>query len=49
MAERGKPLDSCTAQRIRRLSAYWPLRKVAREVGVSRNTVRKVVRAKASV
>jgi len=44
MAERGKKIPEETRIRIQRLSKYEPIRKVARMVNVSRNTVRKVVR-----
>lgn len=41
MAERGKPLEQWQQDRIKRLSAYMPIKKVAKIVGVDRNTVRK--------
>lgn len=41
MADRGKRLDECTQKQIKRLSAYTPIKKVARQLDVSKNTVKK--------
>jgi hypothetical protein len=45
MADRGKRLDQCLRDRIKRLAPYTPIKQIARIVGVDRNTVRKYARA----
>ncbi len=44
MAERGRELPKEDQQRIKRLSAYTPIRQVAKLAEVSRNTARKYIR-----
>lgn len=45
MAERGRKLDHCTRQQILRLAKYTPIKQVARMAGVSKNTVKKYLKA----
>lgn len=45
MADRGRRLDAPTQQHIQRQGKYTPIKQLARQVGVSRNTVRKYLRA----
>lgn len=44
MAVPGRPLDYATRQFILRASTALSIRKTAAEAGVSRNTVRKILR-----
>lgn len=44
MADRGKRLDECLVKRIVRLGQYTPKLRLARDLGVSRNTVKKYLR-----
>ncbi len=44
MATRGKRLEASVVQRIRRLKSQCGIRQIARLVGVSRNSVRKILR-----
>lgn len=46
MAQRGRKLDYPTRKRIKQLgSESVPIRKIARTIGVARNTARKYVRS----
>lgn len=44
MATSGKPLDDFTKRQIERMAKVASIRATARELDVSRNTVRKIVR-----
>lgn len=44
MAERGKPIDDYTRKRIIRVGKYTPKLRLAKELGVSRNTVKKYLK-----
>lgn len=44
MADRGKKLDECTRKQIQRLATYKPIKEVARQLDVSKNTVKKYKR-----
>lgn len=44
MAERGKRLEQWQQDRIKRLGRYTPKKRLARELGVSKNTVKKYLR-----
>lgn len=37
----GRRLDEATQQRIKRLAQYTPIKRLARQLDVSRNTVKK--------
>ena len=41
MAERGKPLPFALKEQIKARTATEPVKRVARELGVSRNTAKK--------
>jgi DNA-binding CsgD family transcriptional regulator len=41
MADRGKKLDECTQKQIKRLATYMPIKATARQLDVSKNTVKK--------
>ena len=44
MAQRGRPLDVTTVRAIQRLAVASSIKGAARQIQVSRNTVRKYVR-----
>lgn len=41
MADRGKKLDEATQKQIKRLTQYMPIKQTARQLDVSKNTVKK--------
>lgn len=41
MAAQGKRLDERTKQSIKRLAQYTPVKQIARQLDVSKNTVKK--------